>query len=147
MTRYDSCYGSYIICLSFFSDKIVSLPWVALKPCFQTSLWNSNSKDMLHNSLLKCQAVHVQDNGTSCSTHETVLKNVFIHFEVGKAGISIPHWVRWKWFGNQKKSSRFVCPLVNQFNICWILLYFFLNILPHFKYTMKIGHFFLIHTF
>ena len=41
---------------------------------------------MLHNSLLKCQAVHVQDNGTSCSTHETVLKNVFIHFEVGKAG-------------------------------------------------------------
>ena len=41
---------------------------------------------MLQNSLLKCQpVVHVQYNGTSsCSTHETQLKNVFIHFEVGK---------------------------------------------------------------
>ena len=46
-----------------------------------------------------------------------------------------------------EKSSRFVCPLVNQFNICWTLWYFFFNILAHFKYTMKIGHFFLIHTF
>ena len=45
------------------------------------------------------------------------------------------------------QSSRFVCPLVNQFNICWTLWYFFFNILAHFKYTTKIDHFFLIHTF
>ena len=47
----------------------------------------------------------------------------------------------------QLQSSRFVCPLVNQFNVCWTLWYFFVNILAHFKYTMKIGHFFLMQTF
>ena len=74
---------------------------------------------MLHNSLLKCQAVHVQDNGTSCSTHETVLKNVFIHFEVGKAGISILGLVQFELVSrvelNQLISRRKNSTRVNEF--------------------------------
>ena len=45
------------------------------------------------------------------------------------------------------QSSRSVCTLLNQFNVCWTLWYFYFNILALFKYTMKIDNFFQIKTF
>ena len=78
-------------------------------------------------------------------TAPSVTSTITIKFQFFEVSIHIT-LSQMKTVWQSEKSSRSVCPLENQFNICWILLYFFLNILALFKYTMKIGHFFLIHT-